>query len=101
MLWCTDSSGWIDPENTEPPAHFFEGANGDPAIGPYSVQYTATDRVAWSGIEGTEKCYFEGLCNAQYIFYHKDYDIVLNTWREFLEKCLLLRAVSVIAVPTC
>ncbi|KAL2785451.1 hypothetical protein BJX66DRAFT_343088 [Aspergillus keveii] len=75
------NSGWIDPENTTPPVHFFEGANGDAAIGTYSVQYTATDRVAWSGIEGTEKCYIEGLCNPQYIFYHKEYDIVLNTWQ--------------------
>jgi hypothetical protein len=83
ILSCVNSSGWNDPENTTPPVHFFEGANGDPAIGAYSVQYTATDRVAWGGIEGTETCHIEGLCNPQYIFYHKDYDIVLNTWREF------------------
>ncbi|KAH2307168.1 hypothetical protein KXV47_007404 [Aspergillus fumigatus] len=73
--------GWIDPEHTAPPIHFFEGDQGDSAIGVYSVQYTATDRVAWSGIPDTEKCPFEGLCNPQYIFYHNGYQIVLNTWQ--------------------
>jgi hypothetical protein len=81
----TGSVGWNDPEHTAPPLHFFEGAQGDPAIGLYSVQYTATDRVAWSGIPGTEKCYIEGLCNPQYIFYHRGFQMVLNTWREFRE----------------
>jgi hypothetical protein len=71
------SVGWINPESTAPPVHFFEG---DPAIGLYSVQFTATDKVAWSGIPNTEKCKIEGLCNPQYIFYHKGYRIVLNTW---------------------
>ncbi|KAL5002990.1 hypothetical protein BDV10DRAFT_156740 [Aspergillus recurvatus] len=69
--------GWNNPESTDPPIHFFEG---DPAIGLYSVQYTATDKVAWSGIANTEKCHIQGLCNPQYIFYHKGYRIVLNTW---------------------
>ncbi|KAL3428790.1 hypothetical protein BDV09DRAFT_201240 [Aspergillus tetrazonus] len=73
--------GWNNPENTSPPVHFFEGSNGDAAIGLYSVQFTATDRVAWSGIQGTETCHIEGLCNPQYIFYHENYDIVLNTWQ--------------------
>lgn len=82
------SVGWIDPEHTAPPIHFFEGDQGDSAIGVYSVQYTATDRVAWSGIPDTEKCPFEGLCNPQYIFYHNGYQIVLNTWREFRERFL-------------
>ncbi|GFF92627.1 exochitinase 1 [Aspergillus udagawae] len=53
--------GWNDPEHTAPPRHFFEG---DPAIGLYSVQYTATDRVP-----------------GMYIFYHKGYQVVLNTWQ--------------------
>ncbi|RHZ67377.1 uncharacterized protein CDV56_109579 [Aspergillus thermomutatus] len=69
--------GWNNPESTAPPVHFFEG---DPAIGLYSVQFTATDRVAWRGVPNTVKCYIEGLCNPQYIFYHKGYRIVLNTW---------------------
>ncbi|KAJ0414178.1 hypothetical protein BJY00DRAFT_295568 [Aspergillus carlsbadensis] len=75
------NSGWNDPEHTTPPVHFFEGDNGDPAIGAYSVQFTGTDRFAWGGIEGTETCSIEGLCNPQYIFYHKEYEIVLNTWQ--------------------
>ncbi|KAL4749306.1 hypothetical protein BDW72DRAFT_204849 [Aspergillus terricola var. indicus] len=69
--------GWINPGSTAPPVHFFEG---DPAIGLYSVQFTATDKVAWSGIPNTKKCEIEGLCNPQYIFYHKGYRIVLSTW---------------------
>ncbi|KAL2871031.1 uncharacterized protein BJX67DRAFT_343359 [Aspergillus lucknowensis] len=73
--------GWNDPDNTDPPVHFFEAATGDRAIGTYSVQFTATDRVAWSGIPGTETCPFEGLCNPQYIFYHMNYAIILNTWQ--------------------
>ncbi|RYP17692.1 hypothetical protein DL765_004370 [Monosporascus sp. GIB2] len=70
--------GWNNPENTSPPVHFFEG---DPAIGLYSVQFTATDRVAWGGIPGTERCKIEGLCNPQYIFYHRGYRVILNTWQ--------------------
>ncbi|KAL5344058.1 fibronectin type III domain protein [Aspergillus crustosus] len=74
----TRNVGWNDPANTDPPVHFFEG---DPAIGLYSVQYTATDEYAWDGIPGTVKCNPEVLCNPQYIFYHKGYRIVLNTWQ--------------------
>ncbi|KAL3478435.1 fibronectin type III domain protein [Aspergillus californicus] len=73
----TRNVGWNNPGNTDPPVQFFED---DPAIGLYSVQFTATDTVAWDGIPGTKKCNIEGLCNPQYIFYHKGYRIVLNTW---------------------
>ncbi|KAL3490225.1 fibronectin type III domain protein [Aspergillus germanicus] len=69
--------GWNNPASTDPPVHFFDG---DPAIGLYSVQFTATDEHAWDGIEGTKECNIQGLCNPQYIFYRKGYRIVLNTW---------------------
>ncbi|KAL4864153.1 hypothetical protein BDV12DRAFT_201386 [Aspergillus spectabilis] len=49
--------GWNNPESTAPPVHFLDG---DPAICLYSVQYTATDRVAWSGIPNTVKCNMRG-----------------------------------------
>jgi hypothetical protein len=78
-----DSAGWNNPGSTDPPVHFFEG---DPAIGLYSVQFTATDTVAWGGIPNTQKCHIEGLCNPQYIFYRKGYRIAINTWGE----CYLL-----------
>ncbi|OAA61965.1 Fibronectin type III domain protein [Niveomyces insectorum RCEF 264] len=68
--------GWNNPASTAPPVLYFDDAD----IGPYSVQFTATDTVAWSGIPNTEKCYILGLCNPQYIFYHKGYNIILNTW---------------------
>ncbi|KAL5326321.1 hypothetical protein ACEPPN_007459 [Leptodophora sp. 'Broadleaf-Isolate-01'] len=69
--------GWNDPENTDPHVHFFT----DPAIGRFSVQFTATDSVAWSGTNDTERCYFKGLCNPQYIFYHDKFSAILNTWK--------------------
>jgi hypothetical protein len=78
------SVGWNNPASTDPPVHFFEG---DPAIGLYSVQFTATDEYAWDGIEGTKKCNIQGLCNPQYIFYRKGYRIVLNTWGELSCAC--------------
>ncbi|CEN60776.1 Putative Fibronectin type III domain protein [Aspergillus calidoustus] len=71
------NAGWNNPSSTDPPVHFFEG---DPAIGLYSVQFTATDTVAWGGIPNTQKCPIEGLCNPQYIFYRKGYRIAINTW---------------------
>ncbi|KAL4864919.1 hypothetical protein BDV12DRAFT_200637 [Aspergillus spectabilis] len=73
----TKNVGWNNLENTRPPVHFFEG---DPAIGLYSVQFIAMDRVTWDSIPGTKKCNIQGLCNPQYIFYRKGYTAVLNTW---------------------
>lgn len=49
-------------------------------IGYYSVQFTATDTVAWSGIPNTQTCVAEGLCNPQLVFYRDGYNIQLNTW---------------------
>ncbi|KAI0385008.1 hypothetical protein F5Y04DRAFT_203576 [Hypomontagnella monticulosa] len=72
------NTGWNDPKNSDPPVLFFENES---SVGLYSVQFTATDGVAWDGIEGTKKCYIEGLCNPQYVFYRKGYNIVLNTWQ--------------------
>lgn len=46
------------------------------------MQFTATDRVAWSGIPNTRKCGEEGLCYPQFVFYRTDFNIVLNTWSE-------------------
>ncbi|KAF4986886.1 hypothetical protein FDECE_15708 [Fusarium decemcellulare] len=69
---------WIDPANNDPPVVFYEGDDG---IGKYSVQYTATDSFAWDGIEGTVKCFFQGICYPQYVFYRDGYNIVLNTWQ--------------------
>ncbi|CAK7201479.1 hypothetical protein SEUCBS139899_004183 [Sporothrix eucalyptigena] len=68
--------GWNDPASTAPPIFFFD----DPVLGPYSVQFTATDTVAWSGANYTEKCIVQGLCNPQYVFYHRGYRLVLDTW---------------------
>ncbi|KFY69383.1 hypothetical protein V496_00318 [Pseudogymnoascus sp. VKM F-4515 (FW-2607)] len=68
---------WNNPSSTAPPILYYD----DPDIGPYSVQFTATDTVAWSGIPDTEKCYIQGLCNPQYVFYHKQYNLALNTWQ--------------------
>ncbi|KAI1818407.1 hypothetical protein GGS20DRAFT_528484 [Poronia punctata] len=68
---------WNNPENTDPPVKFMY----DEWLGNYSIMYTATDRVAWSGIEGTKKCFFQGICYPQYIFYHTGYNIIFNTWQ--------------------
>ena len=46
------------------------------------IQYTATSEIAWDGIEGTDTCSSEGLCNPQYVFYRDGYNIVLSTWRK-------------------
>ncbi|KAI1839515.1 hypothetical protein JX266_014274 [Neoarthrinium moseri] len=69
--------GWNNPASTAPPRFFFES----PGIGQYSVQFTVTDTVAWSGTPNTKKCYVEGLFNPQYVFYHDGYNIILNTWQ--------------------
>ncbi|KAF4471777.1 Fibronectin type III domain [Fusarium albosuccineum] len=68
---------WVNPESTGPGLKFFEGDQG---IGKFSIQYTATDKVAWSGTPDTKKCPFEGLCNPQLMFYRDGYAVVLNTW---------------------
>ncbi|KAM5346852.1 hypothetical protein ACJ41O_009857 [Fusarium nematophilum] len=73
----TDGCAWINPESTGPGIKFFEGDQG---IGKYSIQYTATDEVAWSGTPDTKTCVMEGLCNPQLMFYRDGYAIVLNTW---------------------
>ncbi|KAI5922978.1 hypothetical protein F4810DRAFT_720623 [Camillea tinctor] len=94
--------GWNDPEKTTPPIEFFESDDG---LGKYSVRYvwsllaafmkltrgsppfslqvqfTATDKVAWSGTKDTKKCPMEGICHPQFIFYREDYNIMLNTWK--------------------
>ncbi|KAF9522391.1 hypothetical protein CPB83DRAFT_899665 [Crepidotus variabilis] len=67
---------WINPESTGPPIQYFS----DNGVGDYSIQFTATDKVAWSGIQGTEKCIMEGLCHPRITFYRKDHSIVLDTW---------------------
>ncbi|GIJ91768.1 hypothetical protein Asppvi_010741 [Aspergillus pseudoviridinutans] len=87
QTWARDSQNpdtndnmyiaWINPQTTAPPIYYFE----NDFLGKYSVQFTATDQVAWSGINDTEKCPFEGICNPQYIFYHNGYSIILNTWQ--------------------
>ncbi|KAJ3520155.1 hypothetical protein NM208_g13831 [Fusarium decemcellulare] len=69
---------WIDPENNDPPVVYYEG---DPGIGKYSIQYTATDEYTWDEVEGSEKCSVQGLCNPQYVFYRDDYNLVLSTWQ--------------------
>jgi len=69
---------WNDPENNDPPVVFYEGDQG---IGKYSIQYTATDKYAWDGLEGTETCAPEGLCNPSYVFYREGYNMILNTWQ--------------------
>ncbi|KAF4990685.1 hypothetical protein FDECE_14280 [Fusarium decemcellulare] len=71
-----DWSG-TDGQSTGPGLKFFEGDQG---IGKFSIQYTATDKVAWSGTPDTKKCPFEGLCNPQLMFYRDGYAVVLNTW---------------------
>jgi len=56
----------------------------DPGIGDYSIQFTATDTVAWAdapAINGTTKCVAEGLCNPQLVFYRKGYNLVIDTWK--------------------
>ncbi|KXJ93858.1 hypothetical protein Micbo1qcDRAFT_201803 [Microdochium bolleyi] len=64
---------WVD---SAPPVHYYH----DTGIGHFSVQFTATDKYAWSGIEGTKKCGFQGLCNPQLVFYRDGYNIAINTW---------------------
>ncbi|GIK03124.1 hypothetical protein Aspvir_007193 [Aspergillus viridinutans] len=71
-----DHQPWIDPHSNPPPVIYFDS----PFIGTYSVQFTATDQVAWSGIDGTEKCVMQGICNPQYVFYRNGYNILINTW---------------------
>lgn len=70
-------AGWINPANTAPPVHYYH----DEGVGDFSVQFTATGEHAWSGISGTKKCGFEGLCNPQLVFYRDGYTLVLNTWQ--------------------
>ncbi len=74
-----DSTYWINPQDgTAPPVMYFQN---DASVGLYSVQFTATDEYAWSGIDGTKECDFQGLCHPQYVFYRDGYNIILNTWR--------------------
>ncbi|KAI1505154.1 hypothetical protein F5X99DRAFT_431296 [Biscogniauxia marginata] len=73
-----DGCGWNNPEKTTPPIEYFESDDG---LGKYSVQFTATDEVAWKGAKDTKKCPIEGLCHPQYVFYRDGYNIVLNTWK--------------------
>ena len=68
---------WIDPENNDPPIQYFT----DPGIGDYSIQFTATDEYAWDGIDNTETCVAQGLCNPRITFYRDGYDIHIDTWR--------------------
>lgn len=72
------SVGWNNPESTGPPIHYYR----DDAMGLFSIQFTATDSVAWSGVEGTKKCDFSGLCNPQIVFYRPEFELILNTWRK-------------------
>ncbi|KAF9523972.1 hypothetical protein CPB83DRAFT_646794 [Crepidotus variabilis] len=67
---------WINPASTAPPIQYFS----DKGLGDYSIQFTATDKVAWADIPGTEKCIMEGLCNPRITFYRKDHSIILDTW---------------------
>ncbi|KAF9529553.1 hypothetical protein CPB83DRAFT_882754 [Crepidotus variabilis] len=67
---------WNNPETTDPGIQHFT----DKGIGHYSVQFTATSGVAWDGIQGTEKCVQEGLCNPRLTFYRDGYTLVLDTW---------------------
>ncbi|KAJ1333147.1 hypothetical protein MN608_03137 [Microdochium nivale] len=70
-------AGWNSPGKNDPPVHYFD----DAGVGSFSVQFTATDEVAWDGVKGTRKCGFEGLCDPQLVFYRDGYSIVLNTWQ--------------------
>ncbi|KZW01009.1 hypothetical protein EXIGLDRAFT_738626 [Exidia glandulosa HHB12029] len=67
---------WIDPQNNDPPVQYFT----DPGIGDYSVQFTATDEYTFAGIDNTQKCVAEGLCNPRFTFFRTGYSIVLDTW---------------------
>ncbi|KAM7214644.1 hypothetical protein V8F06_009965 [Rhypophila decipiens] len=67
---------WNNPTTTSPPVMQF----WDTHLGYYSIQFTATKEVAWSGIPGTRVCLMEGICNPQYVFYRSGYTTVLNTW---------------------
>ncbi|KAK4209311.1 hypothetical protein QBC37DRAFT_450660 [Rhypophila decipiens] len=68
---------WNNPTTTSPPVMQF----WDTHLGYYSIQFTATKEVAWSGIPGTRVCLMEGICNPQYVFYRSGYTIVLNKWQ--------------------
>ena len=74
-----DTCSWNNPTADDaagPPV--FTGESKE--IGKYTVQYTATDRAAWGGIPGTQKCSQEYLCHPQVVFYRDGYEIILNTW---------------------
>lgn len=74
------SLAWNNPQSTAPPVIYFESD----FLGHYSVQFTATDQVAWNGIDGTQTCVIEGICNPQYVFFRNGYNIVLNTWSKWM-----------------
>ena len=78
-----EGCSWHNPSEDDPagPPVFIGEAKG---IGKYSVQWTATDRAAWGGIPDTVKCGAEALCNPQVVFYRDDYEIILNTWRKYI-----------------
>lgn len=74
---------WVNPEQTAPPVAFFDNF---PGFGTFSIQWTATDQFAWSGIPGTVKCRQEGLCHPQYVFYRENWNIVVNTWSTYISQ---------------
>ncbi|KAH8800307.1 hypothetical protein F5884DRAFT_904986 [Xylogone sp. PMI_703] len=67
---------WNNPASTAPPIQKFN----DPGIGQYSIQFTATDEVAWSGANNTKKCVAQGLCNPILTFYRPCWNLHIYTW---------------------
>ena len=57
---------------------------------PKQVQFTATDSYTWDGVDNTEECVAEGICNPQYIFYREDFELVLNPWGKTVSPAISL-----------